>query len=168
MARKILIQTGLVLLVALALFISYHSHIPALEQGADTILEHMKVSYSAEDVKNALGKTGKAMASAAGGAGNAVGAMIGRPSYGEPIDKEYTGNRAAVYAVGGGQVTAAGENEEIGKYIRITHGDVGESLYGNLKEVKAEVPSKVKKGQIIGIYEKNSDREFYYSFREFR
>ena len=64
-------------------------------------------------------------------------------------------------------MTAVGENEEIGKYIKITHGDSGESLYGNLKSVNVTVPGRVKKGDIIGVYEKSEDKEFYYSFREF-
>ena len=99
---------------------------------------------------------------------DAVDVITGKPVYGDPIDEKYTGNKAAVYAVGGGQVTAVGENEEIGKYVKITHGDQGESLYGNLKTVNVSVPSNVKKGQIIGVYEKNGKADFYYSFQEFR
>ena len=62
---------------------------------------------------------------------------------------------------------AVGENEEIGKYIKIKHGDQAESLYGNLSEVHAIASANVKKGQIIGIYDKTEGKEFYYSFQEF-
>ena len=91
----------------------------------------------------------------------------GGTSYGEPIDEEFSGDSTSVYAVAGGEVTSVGENEEIGKYIKITHGEKGESLYGNLSTTGVKVPSRVKKGQIIGTYEKSDEKQFYYSFREF-
>ena len=168
MGKKILKQAGMVLLIVLALFISKNSRIGILEQGADTVLSYMEVSYTAEDAKKAADKGKAVAASVTGTVNDAVGAIAGKSSYGEHIDDEYTGNKAAVYAVGGGDVTAVGENEEIGKYIRITHGDTGESLYGNLASVNVVSLSKVKKGQIIGIYEKQEGREFYYSFKEFK
>lgn len=167
MKNKILKQTGMMLLLAMALFISKNSHIGALQHGADTVLDYMEVSYTADDIKSAADKSAAAAASVTASVNDAIGVAIGKPSYGEPIDREFSENRAAVYAVGAGQVTAVGENEEIGKYIRVTHGEVGESLYGNLESVSVAVPSKVKKGQIIGVYEKKEGKEFYYSFREF-
>lgn len=168
MWEKLLKQTGVCLLVVLALLLSKHSNIPALANGADMVIKHMSVSYTAEDIKAAAKKSMQAMANVTGKMTDAVDVITGKPVYGDPIDEKYTGNKAAVYAVGGGQVTAVGENEEIGKYVKITHGDQGESLYGNLKTVNVSVPSNVKKGQIIGVYEKNSKADFYYSFQEFR
>ena len=97
---------------------------------------------------------------------DAIVFVTGKPLYGDPIEK-YSGDRASVFAVGNGQVTAAGENETIGKYVKITHGSDGESLYGNLDEVFAKVPSNVKKGQIIGTYRESAGKDFYYSFTEF-
>jgi len=166
MKRRIIKQTGIAALVVLALLISKNSHVGALEDGADAVLNYMSVSYSLDDVKNAADRTRTAAVSANSEIADTVGAIIGKTEFAEPIDEKYTGNQAAVYAVAGGQVTAVGESEEIGKYVRITHGDLGESLYGNLKSVSVTVPSNVKKGQIIGIYEKSDDREFYYSFTE--
>ena len=96
-----------------------------------------------------------------------AGYIAGGTSYGEPIDEEFSGDSTSVYAVAGGEVTSVGENEEIGKYIKITHGEKGESLYGNLSTTGVKVPSRVKKGQIIGTYEKSDEKQIYYSFREF-
>ena len=139
MMEKIAKQAVLTFLIALALFISKNSHITVLEKGADTVLGYMDTDYTV---------------------------MAGKSRYGEPIDDEFEGDTTSVYAVGGGEVASVGENEEIGKYVRIIHGDSAESLYGNLKSVEVSVPARVKKGQIIGVYEKDEKREFYYSFRE--
>ncbi|MDO4545339.1 MAG: M23 family metallopeptidase [Bacillota bacterium] len=167
MRAKLLKQAGICVLIALALLISKNSNIGILEQGADTVLAQMSVNYTAEDIKEGAQRGVAAVASLPGKVNTAVSVMTGTSSYGDPIDEEFDGDEATIYAVGAGQVTAVGENEEIGKYIRITHGSDGESLYGNLKKTYVEVPSKVKKGQIIGIYEKSDTAEFYYSFREF-
>ena len=83
---------------------------------------------------------------------------------GEPIDEKRHGKQSSVYAVDSGQVVATGEDETIGKYVRISHGKEGESLYGNLEKILVKVPVKVKKGQIIGTYNNSSKKEFYYSF----
>lgn len=167
MKRKILEQTCICIIIVLALFISKHSNISVLEKGSETIMAYMETNYTFQDFKNAANKGSQVVASLPGKVSGAVAVMRGKPTLIDPIDKEYENGKAAVYAVAGGEVTAVGENEEIGKYIKITHDSMGESLYGNLKAVYIKVPSRVKKGQIIGIYEKNKDKEFYYSFREF-
>ena len=166
MRRKILRQTGFCVLIVLALLISKNSNIPVLERGADTVMTQMAVNYTVDDMKTMAKKGVVAVSSIPAKVNETVSVMTGKSAYGEPIDEKYTGKKAAVYAVGSGEVTAVGENEEIGKYIKITHGNDGESLYGNLKSTYVEVPAKVKKGQIIGLYEKKEDKEFYYSFKE--
>lgn len=166
MREKILKQLTICTLIVLTLFVSAKSGIPVLEKGAETVLSHMSSTYTAEDVKDAVEKSRAVAASAAGKAGEAVNAITGKPVYGEPIDEAYEGNKTFVYAVAGGQVTAVGENEEIGKYVKIFHGNQAESLYGNLYSVKVSVPSNVKKGQIIGVYAKEAEKDFYYSLKE--
>lgn len=167
MKNKMMRQAAIAALIALALFISKNSPLKVMEEGADAVFGYMNVNYTAEAFMELADKGKAAAASVTSKVGDAAEIIAGRPVYGDPIDSEFSGDQAAVYAVGGGQVTEVGEDEEIGKYIRIIHGDYGESLYGNLKSVKVTAPSRVRKGQIIGIYEKNSSREFYYSFKEF-
>lgn len=166
MRGKLFRQSGICLVMILAIVVSMNSNIEVFEKGAETVLSHMSVSYTAEDVKGAVEKSRAVAASAAGKAEEAVNVITGKPVYGEPIDSVYEGNKTFVYAVAGGQVTAVGENEEIGRYVKIVHGNQAESLYGNLYSVKVSVPSNVKKGQIIGVYEKAAGKDFYYSIKE--
>lgn len=168
MINKMLKQSAAVVLILLALLISKNSNIGVLEEGAAVVLNYMEVDYTSDDVKSMAEKSRDMAVSVTSRVNESVGVIAGKPSYGQAIDEKFTGKQTSVYAVGGGEVTAVGENEEIGKYIKITHGDSGESLYGNLKSVNVTVPGRVKKGQIIGIYEKSEEKEFYYSFRDFK
>lgn len=167
MLKKMLIQSGICILLVLTVFAAKSSNIIFMHNSAEAVLDHMSVTYTTEDIKAAAGKTVETFSMLSGKVDGAVDVVTGKPVYGEPIDEEYEGDEAVVYAVGGGKVTAVGENEEIGKYIRITHGDQAESLYGNLKTVRVAAPENVKKGQIIGVYKKKEGKDFYYSFKEF-
>lgn len=167
MKEKLLKQTAVCIMIAAALLVSKHSGISALERGADTVLAQMAVHYTAEDIKAVIKGGRESTAVIAGKVTDAVNVITGKPLYGEPIDEKEAGDRQNVHAVAGGQVTAVGENEEIGKYIKITHGAQGESLYGNLKTVSVQAPANVKKGQIIGTFTKKDGKDFYYSFTEF-
>ena len=168
MIKKMLTQTALCVLVILVLFISKNSGLNSMEKGAEVVLTQMAVSYTVDDVKNAATKTLGAASVFTNKVGGSVDAITGKPVYGEPIDDKYQGNKTVVYAVAGGKVTAVGENEEIGRYIKIIHGDQAESLYGNLNTINVVVPEQVKKGQIIGIYDKSIGDDFYYSLKEFQ
>ena len=159
-------QASVCLLMALALLISKNSGFVVLEKGAESVMSHMSVNYTKETIQTAADKGRSAAASATGRVENAVSVIMGKPVYGAPIDEELEGSRAPVYAVAGGQVVAVGENEEIGRYIRIVHGNQAESLYGNLHTVNVSAPSNVKKGQVIGVYEKMEGKDFYFSLKE--
>ena len=86
--------------------------------------------------------------------------------YGQPIDEAAEGDSTSVYAVGGGTVSAVGENDEIGRFIKITHGDEAESVYGNCTKVFVSELERVKKGQIIATFNKEGNKDFYYSFSD--
>lgn len=150
MMKKMLIQTFCCLILIFVFSVAEKSMIPEIQRGTEAVLEYMSTGLTEEDIKSAVVQTSELLT-----------------SYGEPIDKKYDGHETLVYAVGAGKVTAVGENEEIGKYIRITHGNKAESLYGNLKTVKVTTQSNVKKGQIIGIYSEEAGKDFYYSLKEF-
>lgn len=168
MVKKIIIQSGLCIIVILALFVAKHSGNDSMENGAEVVVAHMSMSYSIEDMKEAGRKSMDAVSTISNKVGGAVDVITGRPVYGEPIDEKYKGNKTPVYAVAGGRVVAVGENEEIGKYVKIIHGDQAESLYGNLSSITVTTPESVKKGQIIGIYDKSNMVDFYYSLKEFQ
>lgn len=167
MKRKIIEQTCFCIIIALVLFISKNSNTPLLERGAETVLNYMETEYTIEDLKRAAQKSRNLAADLPAKVSGTISVMTGKMTLGDPIDEKYENGSAAVYADAGGEVTSAGENEEIGRYIRITHGNMGESLYGNLESVYVGVPERVKKGQIIGTYKKKDGKDFYYSFKEF-
>lgn len=167
MLRKMLIQACICMSMMLAVLLAKNCGFAAVQTAADAALEQMSVNYTAADMKAAAEKTAETFAGLGGKVDDAVDVITGKPVYGEPIDEAYEGNETLVYAVGGGKVTSVGENEEIGKYVKITHGNHAESLYGNLKSVRVSTPVNVKKGQIIGVYEKIDGKDFYYSFKEF-
>lgn len=156
MSRKLMIQTCICLLLITGIAFMKNSQLDIIQTSADAVLNRMSVSYTKEDIKYVADK-----------AIDVFNELTGKPIYGEPIDKIYEDDETPVYAVAGGRITAVGENEEIGRYIRITHGDSSESLYGNLNDIKVTTPENVKKGQIIGTYSEAIGREFYYSFKEF-
>lgn len=88
-------------------------------------------------------------------------------TYGEPIDEYISGDTASVYSVRGGTVIDVGENEAMGKYVKIDHGGQAESVYGQCDTVCVKALERVKKGQIIGTYRKDNEKEFYYSLSSF-
>lgn len=167
MRKRMLRQAGGCLLVALALLISGNSNIGILERGYAAVMTYMQVNYTAEDIKNGVQSSARAVSALTGKAQDAVSVMTGKRTYGEPVDEDERGSEKTVYAAGSGRVTETGENRKLGKYVKIKHGSDGESVYGNLKSVYIHAPSRVRKGQIIGVYKKEEGREFYYSFREF-
>lgn len=168
MKERLLKQVCICFLIALALLIADNSRIGVFEKGAEKVLYHMEKDYNSKEALNVLNRGTAAVMSAPDKFQKAVTAVTGKPMYGEPVDDKYSSeNRKSVFAVENGEVTAVGENETIGRYIRITHGEEGESLYGNLSKTFVKTPEKVRRGQIIGTYEKIEGKEFYYSFKEF-
>lgn len=164
MKEKLIKQAVMVLLFALAITIADHSHIGVLKRGAEVIQSQMAAECTWSDVKKAGQKTAAAASILPDKVDETVQLVTGKPMLGEPIDEKRHGKRSSVYAVDSGQVVAAGEDENIGKYVRISHGKEGDSLYGNLEEILVKVPAKVKRGQIIGTYDNSSKQDFYYSF----
>ena len=81
--------------------------------------------------------------------------------YAEPVDPAVEGAVTSVYAVMGGQVIETGENDEIGRYIKIKH-DEATSVYGNCCRVYAKDGKHVRRGQVIGSYLQDEDNKFYY------
>jgi len=72
-------------------------------------------------------------------------------------DKEFP-----VYSVGGGTVAEIGESSQYGKYIRISHGNKTESIYGGCTKIYVKSLEKVKKGQMIATV--SPDNNGYLSF----
>lgn len=121
--------------------------------------------YTAEEVKAAgselleRAKTVPTMITTAVESANELG------EFGQPIDEDTNIKTRCVYATNGGEVISSGISKDLGCFVRIRHAD-SISTYGNLTTVKAVQGDKVKKGDIIGTYEKQSEKNFYYDLEE--
>lgn len=85
--------------------------------------------------------------------------------FGQPIDEDTSLKTRCVYAVNEGSVVASGISGELGSFVKIQH-DERVSTYGNLTSIKVIQGDKVRKGDIIGTYDKNSEKKFYYDLEE--
>ncbi len=56
-----------------------------------------------------------------------------------------------IYAAADGRVLGVGADEELGRYIRINHGDELRTVYANLGETTVKVGQTVQKGDKIGV-----------------
>jgi len=164
--KKLIAQTAVSILIMIFFSAARFSHVEALERASYKVIAHMQRNYSLQSIKECFndvqGKTDELKECM----DNTAAVIAGSSSYGKPIDESFEGDKTPVYAIAGGRVIAVGENEEIGKYVKIVHADQSESLYGNLEKVNVSVPANVKKGQIVGIYNKAKAEEFYYSLNE--
>ena len=59
--------------------------------------------------------------------------------------------REYVYATADGTVYITGENNTIGKYVRINHAYGFTSVYGHLSEIKVKSTEHIHIGQVIGL-----------------
>ncbi len=81
--------------------------------------------------------------------------------YSAPMDEKSDTKIKSVHATGGGKIIYAGIDKELGVCVRIEHEDKI-STYGNMYTLTAVTGERVKKGDIIGTYDTESNKEFYY------
>lgn len=162
---KLLKQTGICAIIVLALLLAGNVGIPQLNRGSEAVIAYLSKNYTVTDVMAAAKTSISAIAKAPVTVTNAVLSTKNSGKYGQPIDEVEEGQSVSVYAVGAGSVTSVGENEKIGKFVKINHADEAESVYGNCQSIRVKELERVKKGQIIASFKKEGDREFYYSFR---
>lgn len=85
--------------------------------------------------------------------------------FGEPMDEKSSEQVQAVHAVSGGKVIYAGIDKELGPCIRIQHQEKI-STYGNLYTLTAITGERVKKGDIVGTFDNQGSKEFYYQLED--
>ena len=133
MKRKILEQTCFCIIIALVLFISKNSNTPLLEKGAESVLNYMKIEYTAEDVKKAVHTGSELVSALPAKVSGTIAVMKGKMTLGKTIDEEYENGRAAVYAAAGGEVTSVGgkrRNRQICQNNSWQHGRESVWQYG--------------------------------------
>lgn len=94
--------------------------------------------------------------------------------YGAPMDKEFDENESEsdgdssikpVYAASGGRVLKSGKQEGLGMYVMVEHLSKI-STYGHLSSIRVVEGERIYKGEMIGSYDINSEKEFYYSLED--
>ncbi|MCB6994369.1 M23 family metallopeptidase [bacterium 210820-DFI.6.37] len=163
---KIVRQTIVCLVAAAVFFTASHTDIALLQKGSQTAVAYLSQNYTVGDGL-AAAKTG--VQTIAGAPAAMTGAILTakeKMKFGKPIDDVKDGETVSVYAVGAGTVTSVGENDKIGKFIKITHGDEAVSIYGNCETIQVKELDRVKKGQAIATFKKEEGHDFYYSLNE--
>ena len=118
-----------------------------------------------EDVKAAGKELGTALADAPAKVVSAVSDANSASKYGEPIDEKSDSDSKQVHAVAGGMIISSGRDDELGLYVKIKHEDAV-SVYGNLSDISVFESERVQRGEIIGSFDTNSGKEFYYDLQE--
>ena len=62
-------------------------------------------------------------------------------------------------------VLSSGRDAKLGLYVKIKHEDAI-SVYGNLSDISVFESERVQRGEIIGSFDTNSGKEFYYDLQE--
>ena len=88
-----------------------------------------------------------------------------RTLYCEPIDERSSEAVKQVHAAAGGMVVASGRDKVRGLYIEIRH-DNAVSVYGQLCDIGVVESERVQRGEIIGSYDTNCGKDFFYELRK--
>lgn len=161
---KMLKQAGVCAVILLTFIIAGNVDIPQLNRGSEAVVAYLSKNYTADDVMTFAKYTAKTAVRAPVTVTNALLSAGQGSRYTDPVDENIkAGETVSVYAAEAGTVSAVGENEKIGKFIKVTHGDDAESVYGNCTEIYVKELERVKRGQIIASFKKEKDTDFYYS-----
>ncbi len=160
--KKTIIQIVICALLAAGYGVAWDSDIPMVRKAAQAVSAELNREYSSADIK----KGGEIAVQTLVNLPTKLSNAFDKEEYGEPIDEAFSGDTALVYAVSGGTVTMTGKNADIGNYVVISHGGTAESIYGNLSQIKVAPMQKIKKGDIIGSFDKRTGNDFYYSITE--
>lgn len=131
----------------------------------NTALQYLGKNYSVEEIKETGEELVDKLVNAPAVLTNAVMQANEMNEFGAPIDEKDTDEVQAVHAVSGGSVVYSGIDKDLGFCIRIQHEDKM-STYGNLESISAVMGERVKKGDIIGTFDKNNDEKFYYQLTD--
>ncbi|SCJ80167.1 Membrane-bound metallopeptidase [uncultured Eubacterium sp.] len=118
-----------------------------------------------EDVKEAGKQLSTALADAPAKVVSVVADVNSASKYGEPMDEKSDTDIKQVHAVAGGMVLSSGRDDKMGLYVKIKHEDAI-SVYGNLSDISVFESERVQRGEIIGSFDTNSGKEFYYDLQK--
>lgn len=118
-----------------------------------------------DEIKNAGKKVASVFIEMPGQMVSAVVKANNASKYGAPIDEKSDTQIKRVHATAGGMVISSGKDDKYGLYIKIMHEDAI-SIYGNLSDIHVIESERVQRGEIIGSYDSNQKKDFYYELKE--
>ena len=131
----------------------------------EEITEQAQVHNSMEDIKKVGSKLVESFMKAPSVLTNAVIDANSGNQFSAPIDKKSSKPVQPVFASAGGVVIYAGIDKELGSCIKIRHQNKF-STYGNLHTIVVVPNERITKGQIIGTFDNNCNKEFYYQLAD--
>ncbi len=166
MLKKIvLIQTCICLFLATAYITIGKTGPDMLKEKRGQIVAVMSKHYTAEDIFDAGKETVIGLIKTPTAVTNYIISGQELQKYAEPVDPAAEGDVTSVYAVASGQIIETGENNALGKYIKIRH-EKAISVYGKCCRIYVKEGEHVRRGQVIGSYLQNEKNKFYYELIE--
>ena len=130
------------------------------------IKSQINKNYTLEDIKEAEKQVVSYILTAPNVVNTAITVANEISYYKYPIDENSMEKIVNVRAAAGGEVIYAGIHKDIGACIKIRHSDKI-STYGNLHTINVIPGDRVKKAEIIGTYNNESNEEFYYQLEDY-
>ena len=159
--EKFLIQVVICLVIFAGIRCAGMLDVKPVKEAKAFIGEHFQQNYTTKDIKNA---SSQVLREAETLHTTVTSAVVKANQLGEDdktLGKADQNGIQMVYAVNNGNVTAAGIDKEIGKFIKIKT-DKGIETYGNFCEITVLTGDKVRKGEIIGTFDSSGKYEFIY------
>lgn len=158
--EKLVVQTVICMMIFAGVRSIGAVDIKGIREAKAFIGEHFQRNYTPDDIKTA----GSQLLKEASNLHTTVTSAVLKAN--EPANEMVLGKTdrngiQMVYAINSGTVTAAGIDKANGKFIKIENNDI-EEIYGNLNEISVLTGEKVRKGDIIGTFDSNSNKEFIY------
>ncbi len=133
--------------------------------GYQKVMNMVMQDMTWEEIKNAGTELSAALTDAPSQVVSLITEANTASRYGQPIDEKSDSPVKQVHAAAGGMVLSSGRDEEIGLYIRIQHEDAV-SVYGNLADIGVVESERVQRGEIIGSYDTDCGKDFYFALQE--
>lgn len=138
---------------------------PKISEAYDKAVAYIEKPVSVTEVQNYIQCATDSIKKAPRTAVDVIAKANTSSMYGEPIDEETSIPVKHVHAVCGGKVTKVGKSSIYGLYIEIKHKNAT-SVYGNLYDINVFEDERVSRGEIIGSYDSDSDKDFYFELNE--
>ena len=158
--EKLVVQTVICMMIFAGIRGIGAVDIKGIREAKAFIGEHFQRNYTSDDIKTAGSQLLKEASNLHTTVTSAV-LKANEPGKDNVLGKADRNGIQMVYAINSGNVTAAGIDEEKGTFIKIENNDT-EEIYGNLNEISVLTGEKVWKGDIIGTFDSNSNKEFIY------